>query len=192
MKMEEEALFVFPTDDSIQYLGMLLFFRHKAFFFLKLEYLDFIDKEEFVTCRTYQNMCSIAHLNEFKMSPFNPTLPNTRLAMTANQNTVLCGENSFYIVEDNYIPPEPPVKPNYATPEDEKADEAFKKELQLYEEKIKQEEDEFEPDFEISREGETMQATLGSVLKIIKSRVLSLKNLGTINLRSRYFRFELF
>ena len=110
-------------------------------------------------------MCSIAHLNEFKMSPFNPTLPNTRLAMTANQNTVLCGENSFYIVEDNYIPPEPPVKPNYATPEDEKADEAFKKELQLYEEKIKQEEDEFEPDFEISREGETMQATLGPVQK---------------------------
>ena len=36
MKMEEEALFVFPTDDSIQYLGMLLFFS--AFFFLKLEY----------------------------------------------------------------------------------------------------------------------------------------------------------
>jgi len=98
------------------------------------------------------------------MSPFNPTLPNTRLAMTANQNTVLCGENSFYIVEDNYIPPEPPVKPNYATPEDEKADEAFKKELQLYEEKIKQEEDEFEPDFEISREGETMQATLDAIL----------------------------
>ena len=28
MKMEEEALFVFPTDDSIQYLGMLLFFQH--------------------------------------------------------------------------------------------------------------------------------------------------------------------
>lgn len=171
MRMEEEALFVFPTDDSIQYLGMLLFFRHKAFFFLKLEYLDFIDKEEFVTCRTYQNMCSIAHLNEFKMSPFNPTLPNTRLAMTANQNTVLCGENSFYIVEDNYIPPEPPVKPNYATPEDEKADEAFKKELQLYEEKIKQEEDEFEPDFEISREGETMQATLGPVQNVISFKL---------------------
>ena len=25
MKMEEEALFVFPTDDSIQYLGKLKF-----------------------------------------------------------------------------------------------------------------------------------------------------------------------
>ena len=98
------------------------------------------------------------------MSPFNPTLPNNRLAISANQNTVLCAENSFYIVEDNYIPPEEPVKPNYATPEDEKADESFKKELQLYEEKIKQEEDEFEPDFDISREGETMQATLGPVL----------------------------
>ena len=187
--MEDEALFVFPTDDSIQYLGKLKFDASQkdikltcnfisvqgAYHFTRflLEYLDFIDKEEFVTCRTYQNMCSIAHLNEFKMSPFNPTLPNTRLAMTANQNTVLCGENSFYIVEDNYIPPEPPVKPNYATPEDEKADEAFKKELQLYEEKIKQEEDEFEPDFEISREGETMQATLGPVLKIIRLRAQS-------------------
>lgn len=145
LKMEEDSLFVFPTDDSIQYL-------------------DYIVKEEFVTCRTYQNMCSIAHLNEFKMSPYNPTLPNERLALTANQNTVLCGENSFYIVEDNYIPPEPPVKPNYATPEDEKADEAFKKELQLYEEKIEEEENKFEPDFEISREGETMQATLDAVL----------------------------
>jgi len=145
MTMEEDALFVFPTDHSIQYL-------------------DYIDKDEFVTCRTYQNMCSIAHLNEFKMSPFNPTLPNSRLAITANQNTVLCAENSFYIVEDNYIPPEEPVKPNYATPEDEKADEAFKKELQLYEEKIKQEEEEFEPDFDISREGETMQATLDAIL----------------------------
>jgi len=33
--MEEEALFVFPTDDSIQYLGMLLFFSTQGILFLE-------------------------------------------------------------------------------------------------------------------------------------------------------------
>ena len=65
------------------------------------------------------------------------------------------------IFQDKYIPPEPPQAPSATSVEDLEADEAFKEELEKYEAKIKADEEAFEPDFEIPRDGETMEATLG-------------------------------
>ena len=39
---------------------------------------------------------------------------------------------------------------------------AFIEELEKFNEKIKKEEEDFEPDFDISRNGKTMEATLGT------------------------------
>merc|ERR1711892_402754 len=55
LALEDESLFVFPTDASLQYL-------------------DFIDKNDYVIGRAIQNMCACAHRLELKMSPFNGAL----------------------------------------------------------------------------------------------------------------------
>ena len=80
LDMEEESLFVFPTDDSMQYL-------------------DYIDKDEYVVARTVQNMCSIAHHAELKMSPYNSALDNDRLAILSGEKTILCDDEKFYVIE---------------------------------------------------------------------------------------------
>ena len=88
LALEDESLFVFPTDASLQYL-------------------DFIDKNDYVIGRAIQNMCACAHRLELKMSPFNGALDNERIALLANNNsnngdiesTILCDDEKFYIIE---------------------------------------------------------------------------------------------
>lgn len=83
LDMEEESLFVFPTDDSMQYL-------------------DYIEKDDYVVARTVQNMCSIAHHAELKMSPYNSALDNDRLTILSGEKTILCDDEKFYVIEVSY------------------------------------------------------------------------------------------
>ena len=83
LDMEEESLFVFPTDDSMQYL-------------------DYIEKDDYVVARTVQNMCSIAHHVELKMSPYNSALDNDRLTILSGEKTILCDDEKFYVIEVSY------------------------------------------------------------------------------------------
>lgn len=170
LDMEEESLFVFPTDDSMQYL-------------------DYIEKDDYVVARTVQNMCSVAHHAELKMSPYNSALDNDRLTILSGEKTILCDDEKFYVIEDKYIPPEPPQAPSATSVEDLEADEAFKEELEKYEAKIKADEEAFEPDFEIPRDGETMEATLDKCLNCestINEQNLTIYKLLT---KSKVFNF---
>ena len=102
-EMEQNALFLFPNDDSFQYLGSSLntkFYFFRVYFFIDVYklLLDYIEKDDFVVARTCQNMCACCHLNNFKMSEYNTNIDNTRLAMTVNDNTVVCTEDRFYVI----------------------------------------------------------------------------------------------
>merc|ERR1711892_31561 len=178
LALEDESLFVFPTDASLQYL-------------------DFIDKNDYVIGRAIQNMCACAHQLELKMSPFNGALDNERLALLANNNsntgdiesTILCDDEKFYIIEDKYIPPEPPQAPSATSVEDTEADEAFQAEIEKYEAKIAADEEAFEPDFDMPRNGETMEATLDACLKC--ESTITEQNLTVYKLlaKSKVFNF---
>jgi hypothetical protein len=166
-EMEKKALFIFPTDDSFQYL-------------------DYLEKDEFVISRTCQNLCSVSHNNNFKISEYNTTVDNSRIAISANENTLIATEDRFYIIEDQYLPPEAPLAPPVVEGE---SNTAFIEELEKFNEKIKKEEEDFEPDFDISRNGKTMEATLDSCLEC-ESRINS-QNLTIYKLliKSKIFNF---
>ena len=80
LSLEDESLFIFPTDHSMQYL-------------------DFIAKNDYVIQRAVQNMCACAQQCELKMSPFNGALDDERVALLAKDCTILADDEKFYIIE---------------------------------------------------------------------------------------------
>ena len=80
LDLEEEGLFIFPTDETMQYL-------------------DFIPKDDYIVGRAVQNMCSVAQKSDMKMSPFNSELENNRVSFLANEKTLICDDEKFYVIE---------------------------------------------------------------------------------------------
>jgi len=154
-----------------------------------MQYLDFIAKNEYVIQRAVQNMCACARQCELKMSPFNGALDDERVALLAKDCTILADDEKFYIIEDKYIPPEPPQAPSATSVDDTESDEAYQAEMEKYQAKIADDEDAFEPDFDMPREGETMEATLDACLKC--ESTITEQNLTVYKLlvKSKVFNF---
>jgi hypothetical protein len=104
--MEENGLFVFTTDSS-------------------KEYLEILPKSGDVLSRAYSNIASVSHLNRIQSSSYNPSLEENQVTFMVGSNTLICTDDQFFVIEDNYIPPEPPIPPPETEDEVDEAKEQY-------------------------------------------------------------------